>query len=207
MSGRWLACALLGVLGCGAGEEAATRLDVEAAKEAVDRTQQRVAEGAKVAGARLQGVRSDLERAAGQIEGVAVDAAQEAVQQAGAPNLDEAALVAGAEAAITCADGRCRVTRDYAARLRSHMTLLAGQARVQPETRNGRAIGMRIVEARKLPELLGLRAGDVITRVNGVVITSVQAVPSLYFQLRAAQSFRIEYERAGEARKLVVDVG
>lgn len=197
---------LLVAAGCGAAEDTAARIDVDAAKQTIETTQERVAEGAKVAASRLDGVRTDLERAAGQLEGAVGDAAQQAAQQTIPSAADEASLVADAEDAIHCADDRCEITRDYAMRLRGQPTVLASQARVQPYTRDGRVVGMRVAEARKLPELLGLRAGDVITRVNGLAITSMQAVPSLYLQLRAARRFTIEYERGGEARTLVVDV-
>lgn len=116
--------------------------------------------------------------------------------------------LADAAKAIECdaARERCTVTADFADRMRQHGSRVASQVRVTRVA--GSVTGIRIdaIDAGTIAERVGLRAGDVVTHVNGTSIGSAQDAMMLYMSVRAARSFVIDYQRDGEARTLHVDV-
>lgn len=116
--------------------------------------------------------------------------------------------LADAAKAIACdaARERCTVTADFADRAREHSTRAASQVRVTRVA--GSVTGVRIdsIDVGTMADRVGLRAGDVVTHVNGTALGSAQDVMMLYMSVRAARSFVIDYQRGGEARTLHVDV-
>jgi type II secretory pathway component PulC len=160
----------------------------------------------------VEAAREGLERADAEVEDIRrraeaeLDGARDRVEQSAAPDDEERRLLAEAPRAIACDRDRCTVTRDYAERLRVRTGLLARQAKLVKAERDGRVVGLAVGDLGPLPRLLGFRAGDVVTSVNGVQLRSLQSVPQAYLQLRAAQRFTIEMLRDGRPWTLHVEI-
>lgn len=124
------------------------------------------------------------------------------------PSAPEVDPLADAATAITCdeAMARCTVTADFADRARHHAGRVAGQVRVSPATGSARGVRIDWIEAGTLGTRVGLRAGDVVTHVNGVALGSPQDAMMLYMSVRSATRFEVTYRRGSEDRTLVVEV-
>ncbi|MFO0633133.1 MAG: PDZ domain-containing protein [Nannocystaceae bacterium] len=81
---------------------------------------------------------------------------------------------------------------------------LASSARVVPATDGG----FKLFSIRRdtVLDKLGLRNGDRVTAINGIVLDGVDTVLEQYATLRKAESLRIELDRAGERVALTVRV-
>lgn len=160
----------------------------------------------------VEATREGLERADAEVEGAArrieheLGGARDRVEEAVSSDKGDAVLVAEAPKAIACNNDRCTVAREFADDLRARTGLLARQAKLVKAERKGVAIGLELADLGPLPRLLGLRAGDIVTSVNGVQLRSLQSVPQAYVQLRGAQRFTIEFLRAGRPRTLLVEI-
>jgi len=83
-------------------------------------------------------------------------------------------------------------------------TLMRG-TRIVPEVRDGRTVGVRLLAAPPggLLARLGLRAGDVLERVNGFDIASPDRCLEAYARLRNTDRISLTLRRAGRAITLV----
>lgn len=70
--------------------------------------------------------------------------------------------------------------------------------RIVPHFRNGRAVGFKVFA---LPPNLGIENGDVILRINGLLLTSPDTALQAWSKLKAATQFEIDLERAGRLLK------
>ncbi|MCX4245255.1 type II secretion system protein GspC [Paraliomyxa miuraensis] len=108
--------------------------------------------------------------------------------------------IPGAEEAIQCTDkGDCTVDRAFVEQLIAQPKLLMGQGGAAPATTEDGAPGFRLRGVRKgtLPDLLGLKNGDVITEVGGTPLT-MDAVAGLYGKLRHASHIEVTVDRRGQ---------
>lgn len=201
-----LAALLAGLAACGSVEpgeaqEAAREAgqEVVAASREVAKATKDVARATKE---RLDEVDSeDIERT---IDGVA--GAMGATPR-GEPTAPGADPLVGAAQAIECdeAHARCTVTAEFADRARQNGRRVAEQLRIEPAS-DVRGVRIAALDAGSVASLLGLKVGDVVTRINGTPIGSMQDALMLYMTIRAARSFTIDYQRSGEARTLRLDV-
>lgn len=191
---------------------ACSKLESEEAKE-VAREANEVAEATQKSISRgVDSAKEQLDKVDTKKIGRAWDGVVEAVEDSTRSDPDSAGPkpdpLADAAKAIECdaAGERCTVTADFADRAREHGTKVASQVRVTRVA--GSVTGIRIdaIDAGTIAERVGLRAGDVVTHVNGTAIGSAQDAMMLYMNVRAARSFVIDYQREGEARTLQVDV-
>ena len=85
----------------------------------------------------------------------------------------------------------------YRSQLLNDPVSLVGMVQLAPVTREGQLRGYRVRPDSNLAELdrFGLRAGDVITSVNGVDLTDPAAAPSLLQQLTVAEQLEINVLR------------
>jgi type II secretory pathway component PulC len=186
---------------CGATGE---RIDVEKAERAVDQAQKQVEGGLRTARDRVEDVGQDLGKAAEQVQSQVQTATADAVPISG--DTEVADLVLGGPAAISCVEEACTVERAFADRMRAKPMALASQARVDPERRDGRTIGLRMSEVRELPHLFGFQDRDVVTSINGLALKSVQSIPQVVLQLRSANRFVVEYERGSDRSSKVITI-
>ena len=101
---------------------------------------------------------------------------------------------------LQCEGSRCVIDRDgwqQAQTLRSPQ--LPRRERFVPALRSGRPVGMRLTEIPPCSRAywLGLRSGDLLTRVNGRELATREHVLGAYAQLRTASHFTVDVERAG----------
>jgi type II secretory pathway component PulC len=108
--------------------------------------------------------------------------------------------IPGAQEAIQCSGkGDCVVAREFVEQLFANPKLLVGQGGATPATTKDGAPGFRLRGVRKgtLPDLLGLKNGDVITEVAGSPLT-MEVLTGLYGKLRHASHVEVTVDRRGE---------
>lgn len=187
---------------------ACSKLESEEAKE-VAREANEVAQATQESISRgVDSAKEQLDKVDTEKIGKTWDGMVEAVEGSTKRDPSAADPLADAAKAIACdaARERCTVTADFADRAREHSTRAASQVRVTRVA--GSVTGVRIdsIDVGTMADRVGLRAGDVVTHVNGTALGSAQDVMMLYMSVRAARSFVIDYQRGGEARTLHVDV-
>ncbi|MCY0987367.1 hypothetical protein OV203_09555 [Nannocystis sp. ILAH1] len=118
------------------------------------------------------------------------------------------------EGAVRCTEpGRCVVDLGFYQTLRDNPSLLVNEAHILPSMRNGQPRGLKFYGIRpsSLPGLLGLKNGDLLTRLNGVPIDGeggpsiAEAVVRL-IQDRNHPIIRMGIERKGQPMELAIDV-
>jgi len=108
--------------------------------------------------------------------------------------------IPGAEEAIQCSGkGDCVVERAFVEKLFAEPKLLMGQGGASPTTTKDGSPGFRLRGVKKgtLPDLLGLKNGDVITEIGGSPLT-MDVLPGLYGKLRHASHVEVTVDRRGE---------
>ncbi|MFB6357318.1 MAG: PDZ domain-containing protein [bacterium] len=90
--------------------------------------------------------------------------------------------------------------------INNNMNNLLSSVEPAPYLENGKIIGFKIKDMRgepgKLLKKLGFREGDVITRINGNKVNSVNRAMTLWTQLRNQTEFDILIKRDGKTHKL-----
>lgn len=76
----------------------------------------------------------------------------------------------------------------------------------RPAFRDGKFLGFRLTELRGDLEACDLQRGDVITRVNGRAIERPEEAQAVFLALVTAKELVVDYERAGENRRLVLPI-
>ncbi len=116
--------------------------------------------------------------------------------------------IEGAREAIACSEkGDCVVERDFVEKLFANPRLLVGQGGAAPSKAKDGSPGFRLRGVRKgtLPDLLGLRNGDVITEVGGSPLT-MDAVAGLYGKLRHASHVEVMVDRRGQRMRRQLEI-
>ncbi len=85
---------------------------------------------------------------------------------------------------------------------------ILSKAAVEPYGANGIIEGLRITGLEKVPaaELLGLENGDVIRRVNGQQLTSLQKAFQVFQKAKSQPSISMELSRGGVTKELTFDL-
>lgn len=113
---------------------------------------------------------------------------------------DDSRKIPGAADAIQCSGkGDCVVDRAFVEELIANPKLLLNQGGATPTTTPDGAPGFRLRGVRKgtLPDLLGLKNGDVITEVGGSPLT-MEVLSGLYGKLRHASHLEVTVDRKGD---------
>jgi type II secretory pathway component PulC len=103
--------------------------------------------------------------------------------------------------------GRATIARaELAAVLAGGLGRFLGRVETEPARENGQFVGFRIVAlegalAANDASGTGVRAGDVIVRVNGQIIERPEQALAVWEGLRVASTLAIEYLRAGQRRE------
>ena len=87
-------------------------------------------------------------------------------------------------------------TMDFALQ---RLDLLSREARLVPNYSGGKPRGFKLFGIRRdgLLDLLGLRNGDLLTRVNDLPLTSPEGAMEIYTQLADEETFTVAIERGG----------
>jgi general secretion pathway protein C len=115
----------------------------------------------------------------------------------------------GARDAISCKGLSCTVDRAFVNKLVASPAMLMKQGRAMPYSRTGLK-GFRLSGVFKgtLPNLLGLKTGDVITSINGQSLESIDGATQMYMSLRTASALSVEFTRSkgGERQENKLEV-
>ncbi|MDX8406117.1 MAG: PDZ domain-containing protein [Mariprofundus sp.] len=89
-----------------------------------------------------------------------------------------------------------------------NLPLLLTQARVIPNMVNGKAAGFVITDIvpGSLYQQAGLQNGDILTKVNGQLITNPGQAMQLYQTLQQASTIDLELTRAGQVQQVHYDI-
>jgi general secretion pathway protein C len=81
----------------------------------------------------------------------------------------------------------------------ANFTEVATQARIVPVSKDGQVQGFKLFSIRpdSIYSKVGIQNGDVIRKINGYELNSVEKALELYTKLKEANRIDIEYERAG----------
>ncbi|MCH9681922.1 MAG: hypothetical protein K0V04_10850 [Deltaproteobacteria bacterium] len=112
-------------------------------------------------------------------------------------------------AGIKCASmEHCTIERSYLDTLMANPALLSRQARVVPSQRDGVTRGYKLYGIRRdsLPKLLHIKNGDMLTKINGKNLTSIDEAMAGFGELRTATKLEIELERKGEMITRTIEI-
>ncbi|WAS96181.1 hypothetical protein [Nannocystis punicea] len=115
---------------------------------------------------------------------------------------------------VRCVEaGRCVVDLGFYQTLRHNPFLLRNEARILPSLKDGQMRGLKFYAIRSgsLPNVLGLKNGDLLTAVNGVPINreggmSIAETLVELIRDRERPIIRLEIERKGQPVAVAIDV-
>jgi type II secretion system protein C len=127
-------------------------------------------------------------------------AARPSVESAGAPSFRDGIRQLG--------ERRYEVQRRTLEAWLGNLRQLAGEARIFPDTRDGKAAGVRLD---RMPPggafaAIGLRNGDVIRAVNGLALDSPEQALDAYLKLRLASHISLAADRGGQRINIEYDI-
>jgi general secretion pathway protein C len=125
-------------------------------------------------------------------------AAKKAADKPAAPRPGD---IPGADDAINCPnENTCIVERAFVEQLMANPAMLAKQARIVPSQKDGETQGFKFYGIRRgsLPNLIGLKNGDMLTEVNGEQLDGMDKAMALYTKLRRASNLTVTIERKGQ---------
>ncbi|EPX63697.1 general secretion pathway protein C [Cystobacter fuscus DSM 2262] len=98
--------------------------------------------------------------------------------------------------------GNYKISRQEVADTLANLNQVAMQARVVPAFQDGVAKGFKLFSIRpdSLYTRLGLRNGDVLRRINGLSLTSMEHALEAFTRLRDAPRIELEVERDGQVQ-------
>jgi general secretion pathway protein C len=95
------------------------------------------------------------------------------------------------------AEDRFKVNRGDVDEVMENPANLFSQARILPKYQDGAMVGLQInaIKPGSLFEEIGIQSGDVITKLNGIVIDNPQESAKVLTEFSEAESFTVEVER------------
>ncbi len=119
--------------------------------------------------------------------------------------------IEGAKNAIRCTGDRCTVSRSFVDAVKRAPRRLAADFVVTPSfvsvtSTNWRGISLFVVRDGSIPDLLGLQAGDVITKIDEVEIDGPTKLTSLGKKLKDKDKILVSYLRGEQTRTLTLSV-
>jgi general secretion pathway protein C len=97
-------------------------------------------------------------------------------------------------------ENRWVIPRESADGARGNLNELLRQARVEPRIVDGQTQGfvVRMIRPNTLLDMLGIRRGDVLMKINGIDLNSPEKALQIFQQLREARSISVDLLRGGE---------
>lgn len=113
-------------------------------------------------------------------------------------------VIEGADEAIDCSqENNCVIDRAFVEKILEDPAALAKQARVRPGKDGFKFYGVR---KGSLPDLLGLKNGDMLKTVNGTDLKSIDDAMGLYTKLRRASNLSVTLERRGKTIQKEIEI-
>jgi general secretion pathway protein C len=105
-------------------------------------------------------------------------------------------------------DNRWHIPSQVAEDTRSNVGDLLKQAQAIPYLEGGKTTGfqIRMIQRGSLIEQIGLRKGDILREVNGVMLNSPEKALQIFGQLRQAKQISIGLERRGKAMTFAYEI-
>lgn len=124
------------------------------------------------------------------------------------PNEPSAATEAAtqfAEGVRRISDTEYELSRASIDLLLNNSSSIARAARMVPQLRDGKAVGIKLfgIRARSPFSTLGLKNGDTVTHVGGKPITNMDEALQIYTSLKTAKTVEVTIERRGQTIKMV----
>jgi len=110
---------------------------------------------------------------------------------------------AGGGSSVSCASAdNCTISRSELKAALANPAVASKQVRFTPHISGGKHRGYRLTSITPGSAVagLGMRKGDVITKINGHSLTDQSDLIALYLGLSGTSTFRINYERGGAKR-------
>jgi hypothetical protein len=114
----------------------------------------------------------------------------------------------GTKATIACANDRCTLPRTMLEGWLADPSGLAKQARVVPNMKDGVVVGFKLFGIRAGTEVaaIGLQNGDLVTRLGGQGLGSMDAALTAFTAVKSEREWAIEGERKGAPFKVTIVV-
>lgn len=114
----------------------------------------------------------------------------------------------GLRASIRCHAGHCAIGRTAFDTMRKSPDAFARQLRIVPSYHDGDMNGLKLYGIRSgtIPDLLGLKNGDLVTQIAGVKLDSMKRLMSLSSDLYGADTVNLEVQRKGETFYLSYEI-
>lgn len=105
-------------------------------------------------------------------------------------------------------DNKFILNRKMVDKLLSNYNSVLTQARAVPNFQNGKANGFKIfsIKRNSIYSAIGIKNGDVLTRVNGSEINNLEKVLSLFNQLRNESNITIDLVRGGAKKSFEYEI-
>lgn len=110
---------------------------------------------------------------------------------------------------ISCSDeNSCTISRSFVDKLLANPRSLAYDAKVVPSVRNGETQGFKFyaIKPDSLPKHLGVNNGDVLTSVDGIELSGLDAAMELATKLRSAKHVSLVIDRRGSAIRKEIEI-
>jgi len=144
----------------------------------------------------------------GEIAAVPSAEVPQAVESAPAPDREARGAAARPTVDRTRDEEVTRLAQSFRERLYDNPQSLAEVVRVAPVRRDGELQGYRVTpgSAREAFTRLGLRAGDLVTAVNGLALDDPANTLQLYQMLRDANAVTVDLERNGQPMSIALSL-
>jgi hypothetical protein len=190
---------------------------VEQAKQGVEQAKQGIAEARerydvdeRVDEARAR-FNAGMDEAADSFAELA-DASRDTAKDIGAA-IDEQTRIEGSAEGIACkpdptdeAATRCTIDAELLTKLQAEPKLLARQVILLPKQgATGRGLELVRLGRESVPELIGLRANDILLELNGTALSSLDAIRQVDEALAGKPNAELVYEREKQRKTLVLE--
>ncbi len=105
-------------------------------------------------------------------------------------------------------DGKFVINKSMLDKMLSNYNSILTQARAVPNFVDGKANGFKIFNIKKgsIYQAIGIRSGDILTRVNGSDINNLEKVLSLFTQLRNESNISLDIVRGGKKKTMEYEI-
>jgi general secretion pathway protein C len=141
----------------------------------------------------------------GEVASVTVPQDDGPQESASAQNTEEEAESANsseeAQGVVKVSQGHYRLERSEINRIMANLNEVATQARMVPYFQGGKTLGFKVfaIRANSIFQKIGLQNGDVLQKVNGFEMNSVDRALSVYSKLQDATALTLELMRNGQS--------
>jgi hypothetical protein len=188
-----------------------TKQGVESAKQGISDARERYEVDERLAEARTKWS-SGMDEAADSFAEMAKAGREGAANVSAAIDEKGSAQIAGAAEAIKCkpdpdddSASRCEIGKELLTKLQNEPKLLAKQIMLLPKSGStGQGLELVRLGDKSVPELLGFSRKDILLELNGIKLSSLDAIRKLDEAMAGKPEAEIVFERNGERHTIVL---